>query len=68
MESNWQTYNVCKNCGHTVLPYDFIELLNCPMCGNKDSLNGWTKECRRWVSKSVWYKPWTWGNGFWETK
>lgn len=35
----------------------------CPQCGAPKSM--WKVETVRWKSTAVWYKPWTWGSGYW---
>lgn len=59
----WHELNRCEDCGH-LFEYGLV----CPECGKeRDVLQGATASAR-WVSTSVWWKPWTWGSGRWETR
>jgi len=66
----WDIYAKCPECGKRYKA-DFgskfhIHLEVCKRCGTPKSQ--WTLDTERWVSKSIWYKPSTWGTGHWETR
>lgn len=73
-KGDWQTFFSCTNCGYIATNYQILNIAHCPMCNDdkhtkiNNFLNGWVKETKRWVSTYVWFKPWTWGNGYWEKK
>ena len=35
----------------------------CSECGHSE---GWYDSRERWVATDVWWKPWTWFDGYWE--
>ena len=37
----------------------------CPFCGERYR---WETVIKRWISLSVWYKPWTWWTGRYEER
>lgn len=63
----------CKNCnrlaensGHGVDVYNSIHKLRfCNECGE---YAGWKDSIEEWTSTAVWWKPWTWHNGYWTEK
>lgn len=74
---SWKMRAVCGKCGwHTEAPHGdlFHVAVNCcPCCGNikpqwGEHSKDWSIKRMRWVSKkSTWYKPGSWGKGYWET-
>jgi len=64
----WEDVATCE-CGFHLQGYTgrAAEALSpvCPACGSEDK---WNKITSRYLSDSVWFKPWTWGTGHWEDK
>lgn len=61
----------CGKCGHlkgrfvVTAQVENITDPVCPCCGGKGY---WEDAIVKWVSTTVWYKPWTWNTGFYEEK
>jgi len=77
----WDTYAVCTVCGaKTRAPsgslFFAISWGACPKCGTKVEYyrlspvpgKPYVIKVLRRVSTAVWWKPWTWGRGYWEEK
>lgn len=74
--SDFEIHFLCdgEGCDHWFHPlsgdmrYHYEEC--CPKCGQEGIRHYYnrntTKVVRRWVSTSVWYKPWTRDSGYWE--
>ena len=43
----------------------FLRNTTCPKCGYYSLRNTAVMRVEKWVSTSVWYKPSTWGSGYW---
>lgn len=70
--SNWMEIPYCPKCGDRHLGDRSVGSLNafsedriCPSCGEYIR---WQAKVERWVSLTVWWKPWTWLLGYWEEK
>jgi hypothetical protein len=58
--SEWCGMFRCSECEHM----GRHDRICCPKCDSKM----WGHVIVRWVSKAVWYKPWTWLSGEWEER
>lgn len=65
----YAVYGVCA-CGfRAVAPFGrlfFINHEHCPECAAPK--REWELIVSRWVSQSIWWKPSTWGAGYWEDR
>ena len=69
-------YRVACKCGwHTQASFDsvFHTMADrcCPRCGAPSAGRSrwdWSVIAVRWVSQSFWWRPWTWGMGYWSTR
>lgn len=70
-ERGWERWPFCNVCGMRGFPYgtsadlaNFLKRLckGCGTCGDFEI------RIVRWVSDSVWWKPWTWDRGHWKKK
>jgi len=74
----WIQRAVCPCGWHEKAPYGnplYIRLDVCPECGTPKerwsygvSYWNWKVKTMRWVSTSVWWRPSTWGTGYWEER
>lgn len=44
----------------------FVDEAVCPQCGNDKK--SFEVKAARWVSNSIWYRPSTWGTGYWKVR
>ena len=67
--SIFKQYITCTKCSHSEEDAYQAKIHNstnvntlCTSCG---SIGKWEDESKKWVSNSIWYKPKTWGTGYW---
>ena len=58
----WDWKGTCPGCGGDIVDHDRDSLR--AACTNDVLL----RKSMRWVPMPVWFKPWTWTRGIWETK
>ena len=71
----WLKRAVCPCGWNTYAPFgDLFQVPYevCPECGTSKEHKGlwynWRVKTMRWVSTSVWWRPSTWGTGYWEER
>lgn len=73
MYGHWHQFGICPCGEHAILdglkidPLFHMAATVCPKCGLNIEKN-WRLVVMRRVSAAVWWKPWTWGNGYWEER
>jgi predicted amidophosphoribosyltransferase len=67
---DWHWHAVCPRCGRHAPALDgTVETMIARACGEcgLPASSAWSIVSKRWVSEAIWWRPWTWGNGWWES-
>lgn len=67
---DWKPYAICTGCGaQHYAPFAslfHVMVAVCPKCGEPKI--GWPIRTMRWVGTAQFWRPSTWGSGYWETR